>query len=74
MPDILWLAPRGRYLYRERGGEAESCSDLTALDSWRSGLAIADVDALNTSKVTAERGFRSICVPARRAIAQREIS
>ena len=74
VPDILRLEPRGRYLYRERGGDAESCSDLAGLDSWKIGPAIAEVDAPNTSKVTAERRFRRICEPASQAVAQNEIS
>lgn len=66
VPDILWLEPGGRYLYRERGGEAGSCSDSAALDSWRRRPAIAKANALKASKAPAETPFLRICELARK--------
>lgn len=74
VPDILRLAPRGRYLYRERGGEAGSCSDSAALGNWGLRSAMAESATPKASKAPAERLFRSNCEPARKAVRRNPIS
>ena len=74
VPDILRHDPRARYLYRERGGEAESCSDLTASDNWGRRSAMADMAAQKASKVPAERLFRRISERDRKAVRRNQIS
>lgn len=74
VPDILRLAPRGRYLYRERGGEAGSCSDLTASDDLGQRSAMAETATQKTSNGPAERPFLRFCERARKAVLRNQFS
>lgn len=74
VPDIVQLGPRARHLYRIRGGEAGSCSDLAGSASSGRRPARAEADGLKASKGPEKRPFRWVYGLGRTAVDRHEIS